>query len=243
VSLFTPSPGALALAVQSPIPILLCIILVPVVPAYLLFASLPSAKGSVDGTLAGLRIKLGGAFAGYFAVVTLIFSTHNIWNPPAPPPPPQPPPPSQVWRLYGSVLDQNNQAIQLLKNEDFKLSPANLRIDPNGNFQLTFSTEPTAVGGGITFPTLTVGHKGFDSVTIPLEPTKLKAFEPDGVDTEDQLQQSHISRITLSKSKKPSKYNLAAKPLAPLTGSQIPASYSAVAPQATAGRVGVGVHQ
>ena len=47
-------------------------IIIPVIPAFYLFKLLPST-GSVSGLLKGLQIKLGGAFAGYFALLLLSF--------------------------------------------------------------------------------------------------------------------------------------------------------------------------
>jgi hypothetical protein len=53
--------------------ILLLLLLVPVVPAFILFKTLP-ATAFVSGPLAGLNVKFGGAFGGYVAV-TIFFTT------------------------------------------------------------------------------------------------------------------------------------------------------------------------
>jgi hypothetical protein len=58
------------------------IILLPVIPAFLLFKALPSSDADLSGPLKGFTIKLKGAFAGYFATVLLILATHSVWNPP-----------------------------------------------------------------------------------------------------------------------------------------------------------------
>ncbi len=50
---------------------LLVIILVPIVPAFVFFKWLP-AEGNVAGTWHGMRIKLTGAFAGYFAIFLIL---------------------------------------------------------------------------------------------------------------------------------------------------------------------------
>jgi hypothetical protein len=103
-----------------PLLTLAVVVLLPIVPAYFLFKVLPQASGSVAGTLAGLKIKLGGSFAGYFAVVVLIFSTHNIW---APAPPAPLPPPYQVWELSGQVTDDQGRTIEPLDVRDVLLMP------------------------------------------------------------------------------------------------------------------------
>src|SRR5437588_3261868 len=81
------------------------IILLPVVPAMLLFAVLPST-GELSGPFKGMHIKLGGAFAGYFAVVLLVLGSHSLWAPP---------PAYQVWELSGRVTDEQKQPLQLLE--------------------------------------------------------------------------------------------------------------------------------
>jgi hypothetical protein len=47
------------------------LVLVPIIPAYLLFRALPS-EATASGPFKGLSIKLGGAFAGYFLVLLAI---------------------------------------------------------------------------------------------------------------------------------------------------------------------------
>lgn len=54
--------------------ILSAIVLLPLIPAYLLFKALPSS-GTVEGPLAGLKVKLGGAFGGYVALTVFIAVT------------------------------------------------------------------------------------------------------------------------------------------------------------------------
>jgi hypothetical protein len=54
--------------------ILSAIVLLPLIPAYLLFKALPSS-GTVEGPLAGLKVKLGGAFGGYVALTVFISVT------------------------------------------------------------------------------------------------------------------------------------------------------------------------
>lgn len=54
-------------------------VLLPIVPAYLLFKLLPS-NAVVAGPLKGLTVNLGGAFGGYFAILLLL-----LWRMPSPP--------------------------------------------------------------------------------------------------------------------------------------------------------------
>jgi len=47
-------------------------VLLPLLPAYVLFKTLP-ADATVEGPWKGLRIKLGGGFGGYFLLVLIVF--------------------------------------------------------------------------------------------------------------------------------------------------------------------------
>lgn len=55
-----------------PVALYCLLILLPLVPAFLLFKLLP-CSATVEGPLQGLQLKLGGAFAGYFAVLLVSF--------------------------------------------------------------------------------------------------------------------------------------------------------------------------
>lgn len=52
---------------------LACILLIPLLPAFLLYTKLPS-RTAVGGPFKGLNIKLSGAFSGYFLLVLLAIS-------------------------------------------------------------------------------------------------------------------------------------------------------------------------
>ena len=47
-------------------------VLLPLLPAWILFRKLPSTA-KVDGPWQGMKVKLGGAFAGYFVVLLAVF--------------------------------------------------------------------------------------------------------------------------------------------------------------------------
>ena len=47
--------------------------LVPLIPAYILYKTLP-AETSVSGPFQGLKINLSGAFGGYFLLVLIAFA-------------------------------------------------------------------------------------------------------------------------------------------------------------------------
>lgn len=57
---------------ENPIVILSVLALLPLVPAMLLFKFLPGGNTEVEGPLAGLKVKLGGAFGGYVALTAFL---------------------------------------------------------------------------------------------------------------------------------------------------------------------------
>src|SRR5215210_568088 len=69
------------------------IVLLPMVPAIAIFKLLPS-RAAVTGPFKGLKINLGGAFAGYFVLLVLLLSIFH--TPPAEGR-------SQIWRVKGRV--------------------------------------------------------------------------------------------------------------------------------------------
>ena len=144
------------------------ILIVPILPAYLMFKVLPGT-GNVHGKLRGLEIKLGGAFAGYFALVLLVVSElPKIKAALA-----SPPPTTQVWEVEGQVMDEGNkEAIEPLTPEDIKIDPAVLKFNNGGWFRATIATYPGTSGQGIEFPKLFLSHKGYGDKRIDLNPAK-----------------------------------------------------------------------
>lgn len=144
------------------------VILLPILPAYLLFKLLPS-RSDVSGPLQGLEIKLGGAFGGYFILVVLVLSQlSNIKETVKEAPRPVEDP---VWRVEGQIVDEQGQPIEPLGAADIQLTPRSLEVEPNGYFQATFATNLPPVGTGAVFPKLNVTHDGYTTQTILLGPT------------------------------------------------------------------------
>ncbi|HEV2719306.1 MAG TPA: hypothetical protein VG323_04745 [Thermoanaerobaculia bacterium] len=57
---------------ENPIVVLTVLALLPLIPAILLFKLLPGGNTEVEGPLAGLKVKLGGAFGGYVALTAFL---------------------------------------------------------------------------------------------------------------------------------------------------------------------------
>jgi hypothetical protein len=169
--------------------ILVCVILLPVLPAFLLFKALPSTA-MVSGPLQGFTVNLGGAFAGYFAVVVLVIASHNILFPR--------PQPYQVWELSGTVTDENGNPIQPLAATDVVFDPPLYQPDLGGAFSVTFPTIP-APGGGTTYPKLFISHSEYKPLPIDLDPKVVSIDGVSGMERDKAAHKITIKRISLQK--------------------------------------------
>jgi len=130
-------------------------ILFPIVPAYLLFKLLDS-KGNVDGKVLGFTVKLSGAFAGYFALVLLIYFMYNVWHPTY-----------VVYTVHGNLhSDGINE--RFIPSTDLSLEPPGLDSFADGSFNLKYWARRGE------YPTLQVQHPGFKPMTLVLNPAKMK---------------------------------------------------------------------
>ena len=93
--------------------LLLMLVLVPLVPAFVLFKVLKS-RGEVGGPLYGFNIQLGGAFAGYFALFLLVLFAFRPYL--------IPPPTRLVWKLEGQVVDDHKRPVAIT-SDNFALLP------------------------------------------------------------------------------------------------------------------------
>jgi len=133
------------------------VILLPIVPAYLLFKALPSTA-EITGPWKGLQIKLGGAFGGYIIVLLIILHYHTLWSP------------YEVWQLNGQVVDQSGSAITALDPGDVTITPPDVTAPGAGQFTLMFNTS-TGIGGQVQYPTVVIAHPGYAEQVISLDPS------------------------------------------------------------------------
>ena len=165
------------------------VVLVPLIPAFLLYKFLPPGRTEVGGPFKGLDIKLSGAFAGYFLVVLIVTSllVFLIKTRPAPCPVCPAPPATQyeVYTVTGKVDlegDPNSQKIDETQLT-FSILPPERTVKPNGSFSLEIPVKPGQTGKP-EFPDLIVGHenRAYGKETIPLDeksPYKRQDFTVD----------------------------------------------------------------
>ncbi len=137
-------------------------VLLPIVPAMLLFKALRS-QGMVKGPLKGLQVQFGGAFAGYLVIFLLIlrFMPQDFTN-------------YETWTVRGKIDFRHGPNEEEPNNAEIsvRLVPPHLVILDQGLF--TFEIPVTEkVDGTKQFPTLHVTLRGYQSLTIPLDPGHL----------------------------------------------------------------------
>ena len=153
------------------------VVLVPLIPAFLLYKFLPHGRTEVGGPFKGLDIKLSGAFAGYFLVVLIVTSlvVFLIKTKPVVPCPVCPTPPATQYEVYtvtGKVDLEGDSKSPNINSAQLTLSilPPERTVKPDGSFSLQIPVRP-GQNGEPEFPDLIIGHEdsAYDSATIPLD--------------------------------------------------------------------------
>jgi hypothetical protein len=159
------------------------LILLPIVPAYLLFKALPS-NAQVNGPWQGLQIKLGGAFAGYCFVLIILLHFHNLWSP------------YEVWELHGVVVDENGLPLEKMDPNTVVTRPPIVQAPGSGKFSIMFNTS-TGIGGEMQYPTVVISAPGYHEEPISLDPKD----PPLGIQLQRDFSTNTItaSKITLRK--------------------------------------------
>lgn len=103
----------------------------------------------------------------------------------------------QVWRIKGTVLDETKNPIDPLNDADFQLTPGAGHADRLGDFHAEFIRDPNQPDTQLY---LTITHKGFGPVVVPLDAVKLRAVYHDA-QVQDKL--IEIDHIVLPKSDAP----------------------------------------
>ena len=132
------------------------IVLLPMVPAFVLFKYLHS-KAKLTGPLEGFNIVLGGAFAGYVVVLVVIIK----FLMPTLMPPAAPPTPCDLWTVTGRVEVDGAQAPALLANVQGNLRPPDLRFfssDGRFQWQIGILKDPMGAFGSTTIELVLPGH-------------------------------------------------------------------------------------
>jgi hypothetical protein len=141
--------------------VLAAMLLIPIVPAYVLFKALPS-NADAEGPFQGLKVKLGGAFAGYFVVLLVVFTLRNDWAPPAPPPA------YQVWQVQGTLLDPDGKPLGALLQDVIRIKPETFVNRGGGSFEVTVLAKPGPMGDA-QLPTLDIAYQPYAEFPVSLD--------------------------------------------------------------------------
>jgi hypothetical protein len=139
---------------------MLFVLLMPLIPAFLLFWFLPSSS-EVEGPFKGLKIKLGGAFGAYIVAVVLSWQVavsllQPTW--------------SDNWNLIAHVNFDGSQAKHPSPSEALVLvHPPTAVIDSSGVLQMQV-TLPVVHTSASEIPSLIISHEGYEPVSVMLDP-------------------------------------------------------------------------
>lgn len=137
------------------------VVLLPIVPAYLLYRLLPS-RADVEGPLQGLQIKLSGAFAGYFLLVLTLLGFWRFL------------PAYEVWAVRGQLHFADEQGAFDENLVRFSLQPPRSTISPDGRFEVSVFAFPDQ-SGNVRLPTLVVEHPGYRPAGVFLDEVEEKS--------------------------------------------------------------------
>lgn len=132
-------------------------VLLPIVPAYVLYKALPS-RATVSGPFKGLNIQLTGGFGGYFLVLLVIVGLISLRQLPSR---------SEVWSVTGKVILKNSDPREKITQNDFSVQPPTNLLYPDGRFEIDV---PVKLGQSdiLEFPKIVINHDGYMPQTIAL---------------------------------------------------------------------------
>ena len=136
----------------------MCVALIPLLPAIALFKSFPSSS-TVEGPFAGLQLKLGGAFAGYFVVALLMITVIRLTPVPAS---------AEQWVIHGVVRAGSTEMSPNVLRIRLQPPPQQeLDVGPDGHFTLKLVS--TRQNGKVLFPRLVFDMSCFSGRTVALD--------------------------------------------------------------------------
>lgn len=139
---------------------MLVILLLPILPAFLLFRFLPSTA-SVEGPMKGLSLKFGGAFGGYIAAVLIAWQIAGSLLAPTW---------SDNWNVVAHIqFDPSAAGSPPIGEVAVVVRPPSAAIDPGGTVQMPVSI-PRVAQSALGIQRLIVSYDGYAPVTVPLVP-------------------------------------------------------------------------
>lgn len=123
------------------------LVLLPIIPASILYTLLPAGETSVSGPFKGLNIQLKGAFAAYFLVlITCLTLVYNMMQHR-----------TQVWTVEGYTGFKNAAISPTPTSIDIAQEPPTVHPDTNGYFRLMILRAPDP-NNNLVFPQLSIKY-------------------------------------------------------------------------------------
>jgi len=135
--------------------LLAALTLLPLLPSFFLFKLLPS-EAQATGPLKGLKVKLGGAFAGYVVVLLLLWGVASPYLKKSG---------YQIWKVSGSVAF-NPATVRPNPNDVVcYIRPPELHLQNDNSFEFELPLHELS-SGRLEFPKLIFDLHGYDPVTV-----------------------------------------------------------------------------
>ncbi len=143
--------------------VMLIVLLVPGIPAYILYSRLPSEKTIVTGPFQGFKVQLTGAFAAYFVLVMLAMGFmltylkgRRSWLPDED---------YVTWMVRGNLQFEGDNPQGKLGDAIFTFSPRQMEVRSDGSFY-TVVALPTGIPGSAT--TMQIEHPLYNTAVVHL---------------------------------------------------------------------------
>jgi hypothetical protein len=171
--------------------ILSCLaILLPIVPAYILYKTLPPEKTFISGPLQGLNIQLTGSFGGYFILVVVLIAFIKFVLPSGAES-------YQLWDVAGKIQLPEGYSPETSDTViTMGIEPPRQQIYPSGRFIVQGVPIPKAAGADkpkLIFQQVRKGHYKKSVVHLDKEPPAFESgtgykieYQPDNIITIDQ---------------------------------------------------------
>jgi len=175
---------------------LAAVILLPVVPALVIFKLLPGSSADAEGPFQGLKLKLGGAFAGYFIVVLVAWAQVRLILEPSR---------VRLWQVTGSVSLEEG-ATGPVTAALVQVEPPHSGVKSDG--RISFSLPIPRKHSGEELHYLYVSYPGYQPVSLELDPDgkHLAAYQSDAQKTvrvDDKDSVIDVGSIVLKKATRP----------------------------------------
>jgi hypothetical protein len=173
------------------------IALLPLLPSFVLFKYLPSF-GSTDGPFQGLRFKFTGAFAGYvFVFLCLLLFMRGKESPAGC---------FDEWSVLGTFGYQRD-ATEPEPHDNLvvvRVIPPDLNLRQEGQFRFDHISIARGDQNRGLFPSLLFERKGYQVVTIPLDPNPSAYGSPQlDIHRDDQTRVIKITSKIVMQAEKP----------------------------------------